>query len=267
MLPTDNYFNTYRKQLQNKDKYSMETAENNYMKHTFNVRLVLFTIISISLILFVLPATAQTNTLFEKGEELFLENKPSEAEPVLESAIQENPGNEKTYLYLGIVYQQLEKHQKAVEIMQKGLQYAETVKGELYFNMGNSYFNLGKLTLAEEMYSKAVEENPNLAGAFLNRANTRLRQEKKEKAVADYMVYINKRPDSKQASKIEELIGLLRGKIAEAEEARKERELRRKELMSDIQNSLMSASEDTQNLSAESSGIETEKDEEIDIAE
>ncbi|MQY77216.1 MAG: hypothetical protein GH155_06250, partial [Spirochaeta sp.] len=47
------------------------------------------------------------SSMLDEGEKLFLENKPQEAEVILQEALQENPRNEKIYLYLGIIYEQL----------------------------------------------------------------------------------------------------------------------------------------------------------------
>ena len=60
-----------------------------------------------------ITALVLTLTSLQQGEQLFLDNKPREALPHLEKALYENPQNEKIYLYLGIVYEQIGDMEKS----------------------------------------------------------------------------------------------------------------------------------------------------------
>ncbi|MCL2880594.1 MAG: hypothetical protein FWF29_10135, partial [Treponema sp.] len=44
---------------------------------------------------------------FSRGEELFMQNKPSDAQVYLENSIADDPANVQAFLYLGITYEQL----------------------------------------------------------------------------------------------------------------------------------------------------------------
>lgn len=229
---------------------------------------------------------AAAATLFERGEQLFMENKPREAAALLENARTEEPNNEKIYLYLGYIYEQLAQHEKAVEVLRAGLEIADSQRATLYYNLANNLRALDQLEEAETMYAKAVERDGSFAKVYLNRANLRVRQEAFEGAIEDYRVYLNLEPASPQRGDIERLIALLEQKaeekaIRQAEEERRRREEeerrrreeerkrreaeeRRKALLDSVLNSLDSASEETQNLSGGTEDIQ-EEEEEVDI--
>jgi tetratricopeptide (TPR) repeat protein len=150
-------------------------------------------------------------SLFQKGEELFMQDKPREAAALLENALRQEPRNETIYLYLGICYEQLGNRDKAIAIMRKGLEFAVLHKDLLYFNMGNNYYGKGEGEQAFEMYSKAIEENGSFNDAYLNRANTAVKLDKLEEALNDYRFYLVQEPDTAQRPQIEQMIQLLEG--------------------------------------------------------
>ncbi len=205
-----------------------------------------------------------SSSYLEEGEKLFLENKPKQSAPLLEAALNEDPTNEKIYLYLGMVYDQLGEIDKSTKIMRRGLNVATSVKDLLYYNMGNNFFRKKQFSLAEDMYSEAIKINKEIPEAYLNRANARLKQNKFKEAVSDYIIYLRLKPESPQRDKIEKLINILNGIIAEEEKKREEELAKQKALMNEVLNSLKNASEDTKNLSAGSEKIQQDY-EDIDI--
>ena len=213
------------------------------------------------------------STMLQQGEELFLANKPEEALPLLESALRQYPNNEDIYLYLGIIYEQLGQNDKAVRILQKGAAIASEHVDTIYYNIGNNLFVQGKNALAVEMYSMALETNPEMADAYLNRANARLNIEAYATALDDYTLYLSLRPTTLQRDAIEKVIALL-GEMVEEEIAQERAELERKRaeeerqkaLLNEVLNSLKRAGDETKNLSAESEDIE-EVTEESDIVD
>ena len=198
-----------------------------------------------------LPAFSASN-FFEKGEALFIQNQPREAEPLLESALNDDPSNEKVYLYLGIVYQQLGDLDKAIDVLKRGLSISASYKDLMYYNIGNDMFARKDYALAEQMYSQALDVNKNLAEGYLNRAQARMQLQSYDGAVDDYTVFLQLQPQDPQRPKIEELIRLL-GQMKEAKQKAQEDELaRQKALMNDVMSSLNNAGDDTKNLSVES---------------
>ena len=192
------------------------------------------------------------STFFQRGEALFVQNQPRDAEPLLESALNDDPSNEKIYLYLGIVYQQLGDLDKAVDILKRGLNVSTSYKDLMYYNIGNDMFAGKKFALAEQMYSEALGINKNLADGYLNRANARLQLQSYDGAVEDYTVFLQLQPQDPQRPRIEEVIRLLR-QMKDAKLKQQEEEIaRQKALMNDVLSSLNNAGDDTKNLSVES---------------
>ncbi|GEM_PF-2689868 len=208
-------------------------------------------LVTVAVLLAGLPAFS-ASTFLEKGEALFIQNQPREAEPLLESALGDDPSNEKIYLYLGIIYQQLGDLDKAIDVLKRGLPVSTSYKDLMYYNMGNDMFARKDYAQAEQMYSEAISVNKNLADGYLNRANARLQLQSYDAAVDDYTVFLQLQPQDPQRPKIEELIRLLR-QMKEAKVKQQEDDIaRQKALMNDVMSSLNNAGDDTKNLSVES---------------
>jgi tetratricopeptide (TPR) repeat protein len=154
-------------------------------------------------------------SLFQRGEELLMRNQPREAAPLLESALTQEPRNEKIYLYLGIAYEQLGNHDRAIAMMRRGLDFAVLHKDLLLFNLGNNYYAKDDAEKAIEMYSEVLEVNGAFTDAYLNRANAQVKIDKLEDALRDYRLYLIMEPESFQKQQIEEMIRLLEGILAE----------------------------------------------------
>ena len=241
------------------------------------------------------PAAPAEEAFFKQGEELFMQNKPREALPLFEAALQKEPRNERLYLYLGAAYEQLKNGEKAIGVLKRGLEVALAYKDLMLFNLGNNYAAKGDLAAAAAMYTEAVGANGSLADAYLNRANVRVKLETYKEAVDDYRIYLNLAPDSAQRGQIERMIALLtkaqedqerkrleaelrkkeeeeRRKLGEEqrkkeeeerriaeEKRRRDEEARQKALLDSILNSLQTSSGGTQNLKAEGEGIQEVK--------
>ncbi|HUI71548.1 MAG TPA: tetratricopeptide repeat protein [Spirochaetia bacterium] len=198
-----------------------------------------------------LPAFG-ASSLFEKGEALFVQNQPGDAAPLLESALTDDPSNEKVYLYLGIAYQQLGELDKAIDVLKRGLTVSTSFKDLMYYNIGNDLFARKDYAQAEQMYTKALGENQNLAEGYLNRANSRLQLQSYDAAVNDYTIFLQLQPQDPQRPQIEQVMRLLR-QMKEAKLKQQEEEVaRQKALMNDVMNSLNNAGDDAKNLSVES---------------
>ncbi len=173
-----------------------------------------------------LVAELDAESFLRRGEELYVNDKPAEAIVMFRNALEEEPENERVYLYLGITYEQLGRYREAIEILQKGLDVSSRYRDVILFNIANNHLRLGNRDEAERAYTRAVGENRNMADAYLNRANVRVRDNRYDEAVDDYVVYLNLEPQSSQRDEVEQMIALLRGAIAEQLE-REERERQR----------------------------------------
>lgn len=232
-------------------------------------KLLLITIISV----FMLPTENYSQSFFQRGEDLLMKNQLEEARAMFEAALSEEPSNEKIYLYLGYIYEQQKRYDRAIAVLQRGLSAAKIYADSFYFNLGNNFFAQEKNTMAQEMYTKALEKNPTLSSAYLNRANASLKLEEYEKAVSDYRVYLQLDPATIQRPSIERVIAILTNIAEEREKARAteaariaEEEQRRKALLGEVLSSLQHASEGTLGISAGSETLER-IDEEFDIAD
>jgi tetratricopeptide (TPR) repeat protein len=206
---------------------------------------------------------------FDKGEALFVQNKPQDARPLLESALNDDPANEKTYLYLGIIYQQLGDTQKAIDILKRGLEVATAYKELFYYNMGNDLYARKDFATAEQMYTSAVTYRKDLPEGYLNRANTRLQLQNLDGALADYAYFIQLSPQDPQRQNIEKLMALLRkvqdqkqaaaqAALAQQEADRQAAIAKQQALMKDVLNGLNNAGDSTKNLSVESINGQTD---------
>ncbi len=225
------------------------------------------------LFLFLLPVAVHPETLFEKGEALFMNNQLQEASALFEGALEKDPGNSKILLYLGFSYAGLKNYDKSVEMFKRGARTVTAGKDRFYYNAGNIYYLTGKYTLAEDMFTQAIQYNGSNTASYLNRANSRLKLMHKSEAVSDYRLFLNLEPGNSQRESIEKIIALLEGEITdektrkEEEEARKiAEEERRKALLEDILNSLEDVGSETKNISAESEKID-DSIEELELEE
>ncbi|MCL2128229.1 MAG: tetratricopeptide repeat protein [Treponema sp.] len=203
----------------------------------------------------------QTN--FSKGEELFMQNKPAEAAVFLENSINEDPGEVKAFLYLGIVYEQTGKTDEAIAVYRQVLANAGDLTANVANNLGNAYFKKGSVSDAESMYTKAIEADGAYASAYLGRANARVKRGLMRDAVTDYEQYLLLEPRSPQRPAIDRLVSFVKAEFAEAErkrlvaeEAARAEAERRQRLLDEVSASLQSAAGASQGLSTGAEDVE-----------
>jgi tetratricopeptide (TPR) repeat protein len=224
------------------------------------------------LLLFIGILPAQTDD-FSRGEELFMQNKPREAQSLLEKTTTLDPSNVRAFLYLGIVYQQLDMIDEAIAAYRKILPRAETEKARIAYNLGNAYFTKGSAVFAEQYYTQALEADPSFASAYLNRGNTRIKAGSLTEAIPDYEAFLILEPRSPKRPRIEQLMAAIRQEAAaveqrkvqaaelaerqtrQAEQAAREEAERRQRMMDELTASLQSAAEETRGLSAGSEDV------------
>jgi tetratricopeptide (TPR) repeat protein len=201
------------------------------------------------------PAVSQSN--FNRGEELFMLNKPQEALVFLENAVAEDPAHVTAFYYLGMVYQQLGRIDEAIAVYRKILPRAGNETARVAYNLGNVYYMKGNISFAEQFYSQALEADPVFSPAYLNRANARIKNGSLKEAVVDYELYLSLEPTSPKKPEIQRLIAFIREEFAAgerrkllAEEAARAEAERRQRLLEEVSASLQSAAEDSQGLSS-----------------
>jgi tetratricopeptide (TPR) repeat protein len=200
---------------------------------------------------------------FSRGTELLMQNKPAEAVIFLENAAAGDPANVQSYLYLGIVYEQLGKYDEAISVYRKVMPIAGNFTATVANNLGNAYFQKGNTGQAEDYYSQAISANSAFANAYLGRANTRIKKEDLKGAVSDYEQYLSLEPRSAQRQKIEQLVLLIRSDFASeerrriiAEEEERIRITERQRLLDEVSASLQSAADGSKGISFGAENVE-----------
>jgi len=200
---------------------------------------------------------------FAKGEDLLMQNKPAQAEDYLMQAISYDPANPITYLYLGIVYEQLGRSEEAITVYRRVLPMAGKLSANVANNLGNVYFQTGNTETAEQYYTQAISFDMGYSSAYLGRANTRIKMGNLQNAISDYEQYLRLEPRSPQRVKIEQLVNLIRMEAAKAEmkrllaeeEARRLAEERQK-LLDSVSASLQSGASSGTGLSSGTESVE-----------
>jgi tetratricopeptide (TPR) repeat protein len=204
---------------------------------------------------------------FEQGESLFMNNKPREAAPFLETAVAANPDNIKAALYLGLAYQQLNRLDEAIAVYLHVLPKAGPDTAVIAYNLGNLYFAKGNLKEAESCYNKSLTADSAYSSACLNRANTRVRLGEYRGALEDYNTYLSLEPGSSKRSQVEQIVAKIQGKLAADERKRIQEEAakaaaaeRKKKLLEDVNNSLQNAAGETKGVSTGSEKVRSYED-------
>jgi len=225
-----------------------------------------FVILCLFIVLCIPPVIAGS-TLFQQGEKYFLNNQPKKAVQFLEASLKDDSGNYKTYIYLGIAYEQLKLYKKAIDTYQRGIKKIKDHHGLMYTNIGNNYIRLGESQKAIDSFSQALSIDSSDTTALRNRAGEYLRLGRYNNALSDYKLYLMLDPAAYQKEEIQKVINLLEGTLSEIaqkklEEERKrlEKEKKQQELLDKVLNSLSKASNDTTNLSAGTGKIEQYSD-------
>ena len=213
-------------------------------------------------------APSVVSPILADGERLFRENKPADAIPLLEQAVQEPGVDENAWIWLAICYQQQGRFDDAAATLRKGLAASTDRKALFWFDLGNLFLSQNKAAFAKDMYDSAISADPSMVDAFLNRANALILLGDYSGAKDDYSRYLSLAPAAPQKDSIQALIGLLGNDIAaevkkkaDEEAARLAAEAARKKLLDEVSASLKASAEDTTNLGAGSGQVQSYGDE------
>jgi len=204
-----------------------------------------------------------SQTSFARGEELFMQNRPQEAQRHLEAAVSEDPAHVQAFLYLGIVYLQMNRVDDAIATYARILPRGGTETARLNVNIGNAYFVKSDHVQARQYFTRAIEVNPAFASAYLNRANTLVRTGDLQEAIGDYETYLTLDPGSPQREQVQRLIAFIREEFSAeerrrvmAEEAARAEAERRRRLLEEVAESLQAAAEGGRGLSVGSEDVQ-----------
>ena len=154
---------------------------------------------------------------YETGYKLFSSNRPAEAIPHLVAAMQDPTVSPSVYIYLGIAYYQMGQYSESLDVFIRGLDTPGADRKVIAFNAGNSAYALRDYSKAEELFTLSSIQDPAFASPVLNRANTRISQDKLQEALEDYERYLVLAPHSSQRKEVEAIIRILKEDQAEKE--------------------------------------------------
>lgn len=78
-----------------------------------------------------------------------------------------------------------------------------------YYNLGNSYYALGDVDSAENLYKKAIEVDPQYTDSYFNLAYLCLQRGDKEEAIMLFKKCIHINPEDEQSKTIVEILSKL----------------------------------------------------------
>ena len=183
-------------------------------------------------------------------------NRLSEARGLIQTALVDNGGNPKLHLQLSAISEYQGDHQGAIQTLRSGLGATGASHDLFYYNIGNNYFALRRYTDAEQAYSQAIQSNSAYEPSYINRANSRVWQEKYVDAIEDYTHYLAIAPQGEHRSEVKRMIAVLRG-LLNAEEAReRERLARERRLLDEALGILQDSRNEGRNSRAPSAAID-----------
>ena len=172
-----------------------------------------------------------------RAEQLFLQDRPSDAVPEFQQAIREEPNRVNLYFQLAVVYEQLDRSSDAESVLRQGLDRNPEHAHVFLHNMAIQRIRRGDRPGAEELLLNSVERNPDFASPWRNLGNLSVEAGDFVLAVERYERYLETAPNSPARPSVEQMISHLNALIVaeqeriEAEErARAEEERRRREL-------------------------------------
>lgn len=104
-----------------------------------------------------------------------------------------DPQNGRALINLGAVYNRMAEHQKAAEVLRKGIARDKSSMG--FYNLGIAQKRLGQPGMAVSAYREAIRLDPRNADAHLNLGNVLLEMKNIKQAVEHYQSALQIRPE------------------------------------------------------------------------
>ncbi len=188
----------------------------------------------IALLASVLPVAAQEDSLYQSGVEAFMSGEAQEAAAIFETLIAQGSSNPDAFLYLGYSYEQLELYEQGISALQRGMAFSRDKRHLFHFNTGNLHLKNGNPQAAIDQYSLAISSRGSYADAYLNRANTYLREWRLNDALGDYQRFVSLAAEHPLTPDVRRMISAIQSEIT-AEQAREIEEARLAEVESERQ--------------------------------
>ncbi|MBN2373836.1 tetratricopeptide repeat protein [bacterium] len=134
----------------------------------------------------------------EIGKRLFLEGDMKGAEKAFKKAIDEGYAFPETHYNLGLTYYELGKYSKAIDEYQRAIQLKPGF-AEAYFNMGVAYDQTGKTDKALESYKEAMRYGLDDAAVHFNMGLSLLKMSRFEESKKEHLKALEMDPSLAQA--------------------------------------------------------------------
>ncbi|WP_448700842.1 tetratricopeptide repeat protein [Mucilaginibacter sp. AW1-3] len=129
------------------------------------------------------------NAYYEKGYTLYSSDKQKEAIPVMEKVIELNPKAGGAYDILGSIYDDDKQTDRAIEYYTRGIK-ADPNYQRLHFNLGITYYRLGKYPEAEACAIDAIRLDPKHASSMRTYALATYKQQKNDCSLLGWCSFI-----------------------------------------------------------------------------
>jgi tetratricopeptide (TPR) repeat protein len=154
---------------------------------------------------------AAENDYFRKAMQHYSRKEFELAAASFEEAKNIEPRNGDIYFYLGNSYWELGELDDAILSYTAGLSFTDQ-KGRFFYNLGNCYYVKGNYSFAADMYAKAVERDPGIVGAYRDAGMAYYKLGRYEDTINQWETYLNVYPETDQYAEIEKAIAILRRK-------------------------------------------------------
>ena len=144
--------------------------------------------------------------------ELYVEaGKDAEAEGVYKKILEKSPDNISAYMALGGIYNRMGDFARSEQAYRKVIDLNPKNADMIYYNVGVSIINKKDLTNADrtsamDAFKKALELNPDHAGAHLQLGYILLGQGKFPEAKTHFKRYIELKPNSPEAGEVKSIL-------------------------------------------------------------
>ncbi|MBN2353705.1 MAG: tetratricopeptide repeat protein [Spirochaetales bacterium] len=165
---------------------------------------------ALSLLLLVLAACPTVNGMYGEAYSLYVNRDESGALSLLDKIIEKDGSYVPAYVLKAAIYETRGDWNASEEIL-AAAQKTATPSSVVCFNLGNILFKKGEFRKAADEYTRALELDPALEAAYVNRANARLGLGEREAALKDYETFLGL--TKKDYPNVKALVKLLRREL------------------------------------------------------
>jgi tetratricopeptide (TPR) repeat protein len=189
-------------------------------------------------------------------------NNWNDAKIELEKYLETNGDDTKALKLYAEVLNNLKLYDDAILTIRKAINFEKNNKNksELYFNLGNYYFNKKLNDTALKMYDQAIEYNKSLASAYYMKGVIYLSKDEMDPLISNWKNYIIYTDNIDKKIKIEQIISRLEQQILDNKLKEEEQKRLREEFINQLKQEL--ENEDANSKSLEADKNKTTKSEE-----